>query len=261
MQDPIEAAPRRPFWLRAFLTVLALGLFFLPYFQLPAWDYSASSVLIVALLAWRYGRGWRHRIGLALSPRGAAFALMTFAGCWALFELVIVPGLLPAEQWRLEPRAGLERARHVFQVLNEEIVLGAWLLFSLEARVRRRVPLALGAALVFGLLHFALYFFGGHQRSLEPTTLLTLVAVGALRNALILGCRHIGHAFAIHCAWNLVMFSGTWVERASGTALLEPELFDALLGAWAMVGLSSGAALWALWWSARRPAPGGSGAD
>ena len=261
IQEPIEVAQRRPPWRIAVLSVLVLGLFLLPYVQLPAWDYAASSLLIVALLAWRYGSGWRQRIGLGLSRRGAAIALVTFAACWWLFAFVIVPWLLPYEQWRLEPWAGPRRFRHVFQVLNEELVLGAWLLFALETRVRHRVLLALGTGGVFGFLHFALYYFGSQQSSLQLTTVLTLISVGALRNALILGSRHIGHAFAVHCAWNLVMFSGAWVERASGRPLREPELFDALLGAPVMLCLSSTAAACALWQLGRRPAGGARRSD
>jgi hypothetical protein len=86
-------------------------------------------------------------------------------------------------------------------------------------------------ALVFALLHFALYRYGELGETLAPTTLAALTFVGITRHGLILIAGHMGLAWALHAAWNLSMFAGRWRHVSNGDRLSEPEVFDALFGA------------------------------
>ena len=94
----------------------------------------------------------------------------------------------------------------------------------------------LGVAAAFAVLHLALYRYGFLGHTLRGLTLVSLFAIGVIRNASIFRARHIGYAWALHAAWNLVMFSGRWQEVATGRTLAEPEVFDALLAYPPLVG-------------------------
>ena len=156
-------------------------------------------------------------------------------GLGALFLLWVVPTLADAQRLGLLPWPRHVQAQLLFQAWNEEIVLGALFLLPLVRRTKRPVLTSLTVAVVFAGLHVLLYGFGAHGRWLDPMAVATLVAVGALRNVLLLLTGHIGLAFALHAAWNVSMFAGVWYQVPGMWRLSEPQVFDAFLGQPAMV--------------------------
>ena len=215
---------------RAGWWVLLIVVFLLPYVQ---WRYWGHATTTGALLALGYGR-WRlalsERFGL---PQGAGALLRTgatFVVLYSLFRFVAVGWIGRDAGLELLPWSSLYTATFACQALNEEIVLGALLLFGLERWIPHRILLTLVVSAVFSGLHFLLYRVGGMQHALLPATLLTLFAVGVLRAGSVLQARHIGYAWALHAGWNLVMFNGRWQDTESGGTLMEPAVFDALLG-------------------------------
>ena len=225
---------RRPRWLRILRLVgwwaLLLAVFLLPYVQ---WSYWGHATTTVALLLLGYGRWRAETFGRFGLPRRASALLstgITFVLLYSLFRFVAAGWIGPDAGLELLPWSPLYTATFACQALNEEVVLGALLLFGLERHVPHRVLLAIVVSAVFAGLHFLLYRVGGMQHTLLPATLVTLFAVGVLRSGWILQARHIGYAWALHAGWNLVMFSGRWQESETERTLTEPEVFDALLG-------------------------------
>lgn len=225
--------PLRVGWWTAFL-----GIFLLPYAQVSWWSFplSTGALLVLALIRWR--REALARLGL---PTRAA-TVVACLGAFAVLAFLLRQGMeVFSYPYVLLPWPLARVAVFPFQALNEEIVLGFLLLTALVRRGARPVLAALGVAVVFGLLHFALYRFGTFGRSLEGTTLATLVAVGALRNALILLPGHVGYAWALHAAWNVSMFGGVWIwsdSAGGGSPLSEPEVLDLHLGSPGMVAVT-----------------------
>ncbi|MDJ0974355.1 MAG: hypothetical protein QNJ98_07855 [Planctomycetota bacterium] len=235
--------------------LLIVTVFVMPYAQLRWWPFPLSSVLLLAMFTamWRR-RAW-HELGLAMSRRHVAGVFVAWAGLWAAFELLLVP--------HVSAEAGVVAAHHPwwvvayfpFQALNEEMLLGALLLFPLVERWGRPLVWAVGLALVFAALHFAMYRYGVMQMTLAPTTLVALVCIGCVRHAAILLAGHIGYAWALHAAWNMVMFGSAWWLAAEGRRLREPAVFDAFLGGSTMLVLSAGAAILLLVLLARNGVP------
>ena len=134
----------------------------------------------------------------------------------------------------------------MFQALNEEVLLGFLPLMALRRRFGRPVAVAIALAALFALLHIALYRWGGHQKGIRWETGVALLAVGVLRNALILAAKHVGFAWALHVAWNLTMFAGHWRHGVGGPFLSEPEIFDSFVGHPAVAAIAGAAALGSL---------------
>jgi len=246
----------RPWRRRAVLAVwgvLVAGVFLLPYGQQPWWSFPASTLTLLLLFALRWRRDVARRTGLALGPYGAVATALLGLSLWLLFRFVLAPSIVSARGLELVASPPLRVAEFAFQALNEEIVLGYLLLVPLARWTRRPVTTAVAVALLFAVLHHLLYRYGELGMDLAPVTLLALLAVGAVRNAAILLARHVGYAWALHAAWNLVMFSGQWVETSSGRMLKEPEVLDAFLSPPAVIVPACVAAVVLLVWLGRLP--------
>lgn len=71
---------------------------------------------------------------------------------------------------------------------------------------------------------------------LTLSTLVTLFAIGVLRNNLILTTGHIGYTWALHFSWIVVMFGGTHLHLENFTELTEAERFNLYLGStWMLI--------------------------
>ncbi|MBK8978330.1 MAG: hypothetical protein IPM29_20705 [Planctomycetes bacterium] len=221
------------------LRALLIGAVFLaPYStwahaRIAPFAFPSATALLALLLGSRGPRTTVSRLGLAAGPRtwiaALAVALLVHAGAHA--TIGTVSRLRAADLQMVDLGTG-GLASFVFQTLNEEVLLGFLPLAALARRWPRR-PLAIATALAaaFAGLHVALYRFGGLQTPLAPVTVVTLFAVGALRNALILRCGHIALAWALHAGFNLALFRTAWQSRATGAWLNEAERFDVVLGA------------------------------
>lgn len=235
--------------------VFVLGVFFAQYSVLPWWRFIAATVLLVGAFVFRWRRQWREPVGLGGGWRLLAGGLVAAGALWAYFHFVVWPGLSADNEVTRQAHRGVIPLVFAFQALNEEMILGALLLFGLVDAHGRPVLWCVVTAVVFAGLHDLLYRFGAIGIPIAPLTLLGLVAVGVLRGALILATRSIAFAWALHAAWNVMMFGGVWWRDADGSRLSEPAMFDAFVGDPRVVALTTAAAaimLVVLW---RRGAP------
>ena len=128
----------------------------------------------------------------------------------------------------------------IFYILNEEIVIGAMLLFSLvNQRKIRPIIASIGLAVFFSLIHFVFYKWMMRDRGiLEITTLLTLFCVGFVRNSLILWTGHIGYSWALHFGWMVIMFGSMHIDLNTNLRVAEPNRFNLYLGSIEMLIIS-----------------------
>jgi hypothetical protein len=128
----------------------------------------------------------------------------------------------------------------MFYVLNEEIVLGAILLFTLVYKwkvspIIASVCLAVG----FALIHYVFYRWVFADRGiLGISTLVTLFLVGFVRNSLILHTGHIGYSWALHFGWIAIMFGSRHTYLETNMYVSEHESFNIYLGSTEMLVLS-----------------------
>jgi hypothetical protein len=130
---------------------------------------------------------------------------------------------------------------HVFfYVLNEEIILGAILLFSIVYKWKFKPILAsICLAVVFSLIHFVFYRWVFADRGLLGiSTLVTLFLVGFVRNSLILHTGHIGYSWALHFGWIAIMFGSRHTNLSTNMYVSEIESFNIYLGSSAMLIIS-----------------------
>jgi hypothetical protein len=125
----------------------------------------------------------------------------------------------------------------IFYVLNEEIVLGAILLYWMVNRVGFRPFIsAIVLSIIFSLLHFMFYKWIFLDRgTLQLKTLTSLFLIGYIRNSLILLTGNIGYSWALHFGWMAVMFGSHHFYADSGEVLYELQRFDIYLGSGLML--------------------------
>ena len=110
--------------------------------------------------------------------------------------------------------------------------------------------IAISVALIFSLMHQALYKWSPVQPGLVLTTqtILTLFFVGILRNALILKTRKIAYSWAIHLSFNMIFFSGFYINNSTEKFASEPERFNIVFGNLTMVMITGLLAIISLIW-------------
>jgi hypothetical protein len=128
---------------------------------------------------------------------------------------------------------------YIPETFNEEIFIGALLLMGLERNFKRldKNVIAVGVALIFSLMHQALYIWSPVQTGilLSIQTILTLFFVGILRNVLILQTRKIAYSWAIHLSFNMIFFSGFYINNTTEKFASEPDRFNIVFGNLSMV--------------------------
>jgi len=216
------------------------------------WVSIAGSLAIVACawIAWP-GEGL-ERVGLRLAPRqvlGTAVLLVAvFLLAWPLLERTAHGAEVEAVHVLALDSAPLLLLHTCGQTLNEELVLGALLLGLVRRWLPRSGTLAISVlvAALFTAFHYGFYALRPvgmpHHGELTLLSLLTLFAVGVMRNRLILASGHIGCAWAIHFGWNACFMAGAFRFRETGEPLDEPQLFNLLLGTPLTTGIAIGAA-------------------
>lgn len=216
------------------------------------WAFILVTVAIVAALRLLLGREWQNHAGLNISPPHAllavaAFALIATASTLLLHQVYAAAGL------RADASALKDQVGFLFQALNEEILFRALLIGLLVRCIPSRPAVSLGVAALFAAAHFAFYRFSNPMHvALSPPALATLFLAGVAMNNLYLAFRHIGFSWALHAGWNVVWLPSAIYDVATGARLREPQVFDRVLGAPAMVVTASAAAILTVLLLARR---------
>ena len=207
------------------------------------WVAMTGTLLIVGLARLAWPADWRQRTGLCIPGRAALAAPVAYLACAALaFGLISRAAashdVTFSPVWELE-RFGFAIAHSAAQTLNEEIVLGALLLNAVTVWWKRPRPILVSVAVAAAFALFHLAFYGLRPEGAVNMGLLGLPAlaalfgIGVLRNNLILGSRHLGHAWALHFGWNTIFLNSAYL--LGGQSLDEPQMFNLVLGHWMTV--------------------------
>jgi hypothetical protein len=222
-------------------SLLCLVYVLFSYSFLGDWLYSSiGSVLIVLLGYLIWGNGFLRKIGLPSN-------LLTIAKSILLAAIIAACSFLILKYigGKYNIRIGYYNWRdyyHVmFYVLNEEIVLGAILLFALVYKWNiMPVAAAIGLAVFFSVLHFIFYkWIFADSGVLGITTLVTLFLVGFVRNCLILQTGHIGYSWGLHVGWVAIMFGSSHTHLQTNMYLAESDAFNLYLGSTEMLIISA----------------------
>ena len=120
-----------------------------------------------------------------------------------------------------------------FYSLNEEMILGSILLNFIKRKFKNlhQAWVSFYIALIFVILHYIIYrWVFIYKGILLPLTLLSLLAIGIIRNNLILTTNHIGFSWALHFSWSAVMFGGYHFSMVSLKRIKDFELFNLHMG-------------------------------
>jgi len=204
------------------------------------WAFALATAAIVVALRLVLGPEWRASAGLKLSPLQALLVLVAFAVVTA-GALMLLRHIYESAGLRVTAPAIEDQAGFLFQALNEEILFRA-LLIGLVIQVARPaglIPLiliSLALALVFPAAHFLLYRYSNPMHlALSLAALATLFCAGVAMNNLYLAFRHIGFSWALHAGWNAVWLPAVFYDAPTGAILKEPQIFQRVLGAPAVV--------------------------
>lgn len=128
----------------------------------------------------------------------------------------------------------------IFYILNEEIVIGAIILFWLVDKRKIRPIIAIsGLSVFFAFIHFVFYRWIFLDKGvIGIATLITLFLVGFVRNSLIIITGHIGYSWAFHFGWMSVMFGTLHVHSDTDLRFTELERFNTYLGSVEMLVIS-----------------------
>lgn len=202
------------------------------YYFFQGWWYSClGSVIIIFLsfLLWKNNflqmtglnigfKIFLKSIVLAAVIASASYALMNWIGKDSNIKISFT-------QWQ-------NYFHDVFYILNEEIVLGAIILFSIQKRYAiSPALLSIFLALLFSLMHFVFYKWVFLNKGiLDWSTMFVLFLVGFIRNNLIIFTKHIGYSWALHFGWMVIMLGCNHYNQDSEKYLTELDRFNIYLG-------------------------------
>jgi len=225
------------------------------YQAFPGWWYSLLGTLLIIILAKRcWPNEYLDWTGLKISSLAAISSLF-------LLLVVVIGSLLLMSS--IASNAGV--SIKIFSIsifihiigytLNEEILIGALLLNYLKRRFinLKRYLISLLVAAVFSILHYVFYRWIFLDRGLLTiVTLISLFAVGFIRNNLILLTGHIGYSWAIHAGWVFIMFGLDHTNNITQDIMGEPERFNLYLGSLYTLATLSVVAILSLWFLIRK---------
>jgi len=221
-------------------TLLILIYVLFSYSFLGDWLFSSiGSILIILLSYLIWGKSFLKQIGLQLNLLAIAKSIM-LAVIIAACSLLIMKHIGSKYNVRIEYYNWRDYYHVLFYVLNEEIVLGAILLFALVYKWKIRPLVAsLCLAVVFSLIHYIFYkWIASESGILGISTLITLFLVGFVRNSLIIQSGHIGYSWALHFGWIAIMFGSGHTYMDSHMYFSEPDRFNLYLGSIEMLIIS-----------------------
>jgi len=210
------------------------------YSFLGDWLYSSLGTLLIIFLSFLlWGKGFTEKIGLQINPQTivkSIILVVIVAGC----SIVILKYLGNKNGIRIEYYNWRDYYHVLFYVINEEIVIGAILLFTLVYKWKMKALVAsICVAVVFAILHFVFYrWIFSDRGALGISTLITLFLVNFVRNSLILHTGHIGYSWALHFGWIAIMFGSRHTYISTNMYVSELESFNTYLGSTEMLVLS-----------------------
>ena len=221
-------------------TLLILIYVLFSYSFLGDWLYSSIGTILIIFLSFLiWGNGFLEKVGLQLNLETfvkSIILVVIIAGC----SFLIMKYIGKKNDIRIEYYNWRAYYHVMFYVLNEEIVLGAILLFTLVYKWKvRPIVASICLAVGFALFHYVFYRWVFADRGvLGISTLMTLFLVGIVRNSLILYTGHIGYSWALHFGWIAIMFGSRHTNLNTNMYLSELESFNTYLGSTQMLVLS-----------------------
>ena len=221
-------------------TLLILIYVLFSYSFLGDWLYSSIGSLLIIFLSYLiWGKGFLKQIGLQLNLQTVIKAII-LAVIITTCSLLIMKYIGKKDNIRIEYYNWRDYYHVMFYVLNEEIVIGAILLFTLVYKLKfRPVVASLCLAVLFSLIHYIFYKWIFADRGvLGISTLITLFLVGFVRNSLIVQTGHIGFSWALHFGWIAIMFGSRHTSLNTNMYVSEHESFNLYLGSTEMLLIS-----------------------
>ena len=243
-------------------------LFFETSYRHWGWNLALmATVLILIIFRFRDPIDWKQKLGINFKPIDL-FGFLTTTTVLLIASYFLVDYLSEINGYLFRPRLIYYKdynspgfpflpilgdyVYYIPETFNEEIFIGALLLMGLERNFKRlnKNIIAIGIALIFSLMHQALYKWSPVQPGLLLTaqTTLTLFFVGILRNVLILKTRKIAYSWAIHLSFNMIFFSGFFINNDTNKFASEPERFNIVFGNLTMVLITGLLALASFFW-------------
>jgi hypothetical protein len=237
-------------------------------YQHWGWNLSLlATILTLLIIRFRDPKNWKQKLGIDFKIKDwIGFFITTTAILIVTFFLVdylsnacgfdFKPKILHYKDYFL-PTARFssilgDYLYYIPETFNEEIFIGALLLLGLERNFKKLDTniIAIGIALIFSLMHQAMYRWSPVQSGILLTTqtIMTLFFVGILRNVLILKTRKIAYSWAIHLSFNMIFFSGFFINQLTEKFAGEPERFNIVFGNLTMVLITGILALTFLIW-------------
>lgn len=203
------------------------------------WNSSLGTLLILffSYLLWKkdFLRQTGFSLDLITIIKTVVLAVLTIIGSFFIMKHIAgrINIVIRFSEWR-------NYYHDVFYTLNEEIVLGAILLFFITVRWKIHPFIAsVIIAIIFSLIHYVFYRWIFLDRGIIGITTLTILFfIGFIRNSLILLTGHIGYSWALHFGWIAVMFGSNHINRVTEEIPGELNKFNTYLGSTGMLIIS-----------------------
>lgn len=204
------------------------------------WQPAVGTLLIIGISRLFWKIKFLENIGFKINQRGILVSGIVFLVV-LIFSNLISTYIAQKTNTYIQAGNYINYIHGLFYTLNEEIVLGAVLIFAGLTRFRvYPLWLAFTLAIGFSLMHFVFYKWLFLEKGIIQTnTLLTLVMIGWFRNNLIIFFQHIGYTWAIHFGWIAIMLDSNHFNIETGSRLTELECFNIYLGSIEMLAISS----------------------
>lgn len=223
--------------------VFAIAAFLAPYTLGWGWDwwkFAGASIAIFLCFRWARPQTFVSELGLRMGRAdlclGGASLLLTGLVAGHLIPRILRPlgyaaGTSDTPAWRFLATP--------FQVLNEEMILRAFLLVLLMRLVKRPLAASVVTAGLAAGVHFLLYRFGPPRAALSIGALTTLFLVALALNQFFFSSGNIAVPFGIHLGWNFTRFGHDWIAQSSGENLPEGMDFNLIEGNIAVMALAA----------------------
>ncbi len=201
------------------------------YFLKGWWCSSIGTVLILLLCYLKWNRDYLKITGLNLNFIVIAKSIF-FVAIAIICSLFLMKNIAGKHDITIQIPKWIDYYHDAFYILNEEIVLGALILFYLtQKREIKPIFASLGLALLFSSVHFIFYrWLFPDKGIIQITALITLFLIAFVRNNLIIVNGHIGYSWALHFGWIVIMFGSIHLHNDTQMIMSEPDRFNTYLG-------------------------------